>query len=103
MCKHTILTLYGEVDSLCRHPSFVYSDALIPARVIWGHRGHLKREIGQDVHPWVQASIMTSSQPSEVEVHRADDVAGENSTGARRHSHITVDCDGRRRLCGKMA
>ena len=96
---HTRLTLHSEVDSLCRHPSFVYSNALVPARMIRGHRRHLKREVGQNLYPWVQSGIVASSQPGEVEVDSADDVAGEDSTGARRHSYITLDCDGWRRLC----
>lgn len=100
---NTLLTLHSEVDSLCRHPSFVYSDALVPARLIWGHRGHLKRKVGQDMHPWVQTGIVTSPQPGEVEVDRADDVAGEDNMGARRHSCITLDCDGWRRLCRMKA
>lgn len=97
--KHTFLTLHSEVYSLCLHPSFVYSDALIPARVIWGHSGHLQREVGQDVHLWVQTGILSSSQPGEVEADRANDVAGEESAGARRHGYIPLDCDGWRRLC----
>lgn len=93
-----LLTLHSEVDSLCLHPSFVYSDAFVPARVIWGHSGHLQRKVGQDAHPRVQAGVETSPQPGEVEDDRADDVAGEDGARAGRRCHIPLDCDGWWRL-----
>lgn len=101
--KYTLLTFHSEVEPLCCHPSLVYSDALIPAGLIWGHRGQLKREVGQDVSTWVQMSVTTSSQPCEIEVDCAADAAGEDSTGAWRHSHVALDCDGRRWLCKMKA
>lgn len=100
---NTLLTLHSEVDLLCLYPSFVYSDTLVPAWLVWGHRGHLKRKVTQDVDSWVQTGVMTSSQPGEVEVDRADDMAGEDSMRARRCSYVSLNCDGWRRLCRMKA
>lgn len=55
------------------------------------------------MNSWVHTGVVTSSQPGEVEVDCADDAAGEDSTGAWRHSYIALDCDGRRRLCRMKA
>ena len=82
MYEPTLLTLHSEVDSLCRRPSFIYSHTLIPAGLIRAHRGHMKRKVGQDLHTRVQAGIAASSDPCEVVVDRADNVASEEGTGA---------------------
>lgn len=63
----------------------------------------MQREVGHDVHPRVQAGVVASSQPGEVEVDRADDVAGEDGAGAGRGGYVTLDGDGWRRLCRMRA
>lgn len=55
------------------------------------------------MHPWVQTGIMTSSQPGEVEVDGANNVAGEDSTGARGDGYVTLNGDSWRRLCRMRA
>lgn len=51
------------------------------------------------MHPWVQTGVVTSSQPGEVEVDRADDVAGEDGARVGADGHVSFNGDGRRRLC----
>lgn len=90
------ITFHSEEDSLCRHSSFVDGNALVPAGLIWAHGGHLERKVAQHVHPGIQTGIVTGSEPGEVEVNGADNLAGENSAGAWGHRDVTPDCDGRR-------
>lgn len=97
--KHTLLTLYSEVEPLCSHPSLIYSVTFVPARMIRGYGGHLQRKVGEDVHAWVQTGVLASSQPGEVEADGANDVASEDGPGARGGSYVTLDCDGWRGLC----
>lgn len=91
--------MYSEVDSFPGRPSFIDSNALVPAGVIRGDSAQLQREVGEGVCPWVQASVLTPSEPGEVEADRADDMAGEDGVGARGGGDVTLDCDGRRGLC----
>lgn len=99
-CSRTVhprsITFHGEEDSLCRHSSFVDGDALIPAGLIWADGGQLEGKVAQHPNPGIQAGIVTVSQPGEVEVDGADDVAREYSAGAGGHRDVTPDCDGRR-------
>lgn len=100
---HALFTFYGEVDSLRRHSSFIHGDALVPAGLIRAHRGHLERQVGQHVHSRIHTGVVASSQPGEVEVDGADNVACEDGAGARGHRDVSLHCDGRRGLCGKKA
>lgn len=55
--------------------------------------------VGQDACSWVQTGIVASSQPGEIKVDGADNVAGEDRAGARGHGGVTVHADSWRRLC----
>lgn len=92
------ITLYCEIRPICGLSSFISSNALIPARIVQGHTGHLQWKVGKDVPPWVQTGIIAPSQPGEVEGNSADDLAGEDSMIARWDGNIPFNSDGRRRF-----
>lgn len=100
---HALFTFYGEVDSLRRRSSFIHGNALVPAGLIRAHRGQLKRQVGQHVHSRIGAGVVASSQPGEVKVDGADNVAREDGAGAGGHRDVPLHRDGWRRLCGKKA
>lgn len=63
------------------------------------HGGDLQRAVAQDLQPWVQVDVVTSSQPGEVEVDCADNTTGEDHTGTGTCCHVALHRDGWRGFC----